>query len=218
LSLPDTRLSDAEAELLTDRALAALHHAAPVEPAKAVLLQHHRLVPVPSPAAQQVTPARVHGRAVADTAPGAQRARLTVSRAEIGRVGRIDEVLLVGGFDVVAHGDEGFPVVAPHHLESPVEALEQAVPHLAEMGHLPPAGPQGAGARQPVAFALCPHVAAHRLGKRRRCSAPGPLPPCPAPPAKTLPLGAALAQGRVLGGGGADRGGSKHLQRSPERH
>lgn len=52
LSLPDPRLSDAEAELLTDRALAALHHAAPVEAAKAVLLQHHRLISVPSPAAQ----------------------------------------------------------------------------------------------------------------------------------------------------------------------
>lgn len=72
MSLPDPRLSDAEAELLTDGALAALHHTAPVEAAKAVLLQHHRLVPVPSPAAQQVAPARVHGCAVADTAPGAQ--------------------------------------------------------------------------------------------------------------------------------------------------
>lgn len=167
MSLPDPRSSHAEAELLTDGALAALHHAAPVEAAKAVLLHHHSLISVPSPAAQQVAPTGVHGCAVADAAPGAQRACLTVSRAEIWRVSRVNEVLFVRRLDVVTHRDEGFPIVASHHFESSIEALKQAVPHLTEMGHLPPAGPQGAGARQPMAFALCSHVAPHRLGKRQ---------------------------------------------------
>lgn len=61
-----------ETEFFPHRALLTLHHAAPVEAAEAVLLEHHRLVPVATLTAQQVTATHVHGCAVAHTAPRAQ--------------------------------------------------------------------------------------------------------------------------------------------------
>lgn len=154
----------AETQLFSDRALFALDHATPVETTQAVLLKHHRFLPVASLAAQQVAAADIHGRAVAYAAPRPQRTRFPVGEAEIGRLVRVDQVLLVGGFDVLANGDQGLAVVAPHHLGRPVEALQQAVAHLAEVRHLFPACAQGARARQSVALALCPHVELHRLG------------------------------------------------------
>ena len=154
-----------EAELLAHRALLALHHAAPVEAAQAVLLELQRLVAVSALAAQQVTATHVHGGAVAGAAARAQRARLAVGLAEVGRLGRVDEVLAVGGLDVVAHGDQRLAVVATHHLGGAFEALQQPVAHLTERCHLLPARAQRARARQPVALTLHAHVELHCLGE-----------------------------------------------------
>ena len=62
------RVLVAQAELLAHQTLLALHHAAPVEAAEAVLLEDHRLLTVAALAAEQVAAAHVHGRAVAHAA------------------------------------------------------------------------------------------------------------------------------------------------------
>lgn len=152
-----------ETELLPNKTLLALNHAAPVEATQAVLLKHHRLLPVAALAAQQVAPADVHGRAVTHAAPGSQRPGFPIRQAEIGRLVRVDQILLVRRLDVLADGDQSLSVVASHHLGGAVEAFQQAVAHLAEMGHLLPARPQRTRARQAVALTLRPHVELHRL-------------------------------------------------------
>lgn len=134
----------ADAQFFSDHTFLALDHAAPVEATQTVFLEHHRLLPVAAFAAQQVAAADVHGRAVAYASPRPQRTRLPVGRTEVGRLVRVDQVLLVWRLDVVAHGDEGLAVVAAHHLGSAVEALQQAVTHLPEVRHLLPARAQGA--------------------------------------------------------------------------
>lgn len=82
--------SDAETELLAHGAFLALHYAAPVEPAQAVLLEDQRLVPVTALTAEQVAATHVHGRAVARAASGTQGTRLPVGQTEIRRLGRVD--------------------------------------------------------------------------------------------------------------------------------
>lgn len=107
----------AEVELLAYGALLALHNAAPVEPAEAVLLQLHGFKVVAPLTAQQVAAAHVQRRAVAGSAPSPQRTRLPVWEAEVRGLGRIDEVLLVRRFDVLANRDESLPIIPSHHLE-----------------------------------------------------------------------------------------------------
>lgn len=134
----------AETELLPNKAFLALNYAAPVEMTQAVLLEHQRFLPVASLAAQQVTAADVHGRAVANAAPCPQGASFSIRQAKIGRVVRVDQVLLVRWFDVLPDRNQGLAVVAAHHLEGAVEALQQSIPHLPEMRHFPPTRSQGA--------------------------------------------------------------------------
>lgn len=115
-----------------------------MEAAQAVLLKHHRLLPVASLAAQQVTAADVHGRAVAHAPPCSQRARFPIRKAKVWRLVRVYQILLVRRLYVLADGYQGLPIVAAHHLGSTVEALQQAVAHFTEMRHLFPARAQGA--------------------------------------------------------------------------
>lgn len=134
-----------------------------MEATQAVLLEHHRFFPVASLAAQQIAAADVHGRAVAHAAPRSQGARFSICEAKIWRLVGVDQVLPVWGLYVLAHRDQGLPVVATHHLGSTVEPVQQAVAHLTEMRHLFPARTQRARARQSVALALSPHVQLHCL-------------------------------------------------------
>lgn len=140
---PDFSVSGSvtQTQFLPNRALFTLHNATPVETAETVFLQNHSFLPVTPLATQQVTSAYVQSRAVAHSAPGAQRPRLSVGQAEVRRLGQIDQVLLVRRFDVLAHGDDSFTVVPTHHFRGSVEALEQAVAHLTEVRHFFPAGP-----------------------------------------------------------------------------
>lgn len=153
-----------ETELFSDEAFLALNYATPVEATQAVLLKHHRFLAVSTLAAQQVAAAGVHGCAVAYAAPCPQGASFSICQAKIRRVVRVDQVLLVRRLYVLPDWNQGLAVVAAHHLEGAVEAPQQSVSHLAERRHFPPAGSQGARARQSVTFALCPHVELHRLG------------------------------------------------------
>lgn len=123
-----------------DGALFALDHAAPVEATQTVLLKDHRFLAVAALAAEQIAAADVHGGAVAHAPPRAQRTRFTVGQTEVGRFVRVDQILPVRRLDVVADGDQRLAVVAAHHFGSAVEPLQEAVAHLAEMGHLFPAG------------------------------------------------------------------------------
>lgn len=157
----------AETKLFSDHALFALDHTTPVETTQTVLLKHHRFLPVAALAAQQVTAADVHGRAVAHAAPCPQGTRFPICKAEIGRLVRVDQILFIRWFYVLADRDQGLAIVASHHFGGAVEALQQAVPYLTEMRHLFPASAQGARARQSVAFAFCPHVELHSLGGKR---------------------------------------------------
>lgn len=152
-----------QTQFLPDRALFTLDHAAPVETAETVFLQDHRLVPVAPLATQKVTSAHVQRRAVAHPPARAQRTRLPIGQAEVRRLGRVDEILLVWRFDVLPHWNESLTVVPTHHFGCPVEALKQTVAHLAEERHFLPAGPQSARARQPVTFTFSSHIILHRL-------------------------------------------------------
>lgn len=154
-----------ETKLLSDQALLALDHTTPVETTQTVLLKHHCLLPVATLAAQQITAADVHGCAVAHAAPCPQWTCFPICKAEIGRLVRVDQILLIWWFYVLTNRDQGLAVVAAHHLGSAIEALQQAVAHLTEMRHLFPACAQGAWARQSMAFAFCPHVELHCLGR-----------------------------------------------------
>lgn len=133
-----------ETELFPNQAFLALNYTTPVEMTQAVLLKHQRFLPVASLAAQQVTAADVHGCAVAYAAPCPQGASFSIRQAKIGRVIGVDQVLLVRWFYVLPDRNQGLAVVATHHLESTVEALQQSVPHLPEMRHFPPTCSQGA--------------------------------------------------------------------------
>lgn len=133
-----------ETQLFLDQAFLALDHTTPVETTQTVLLKHHRFLPVAALAAQKVTAAYVHGCAVAYAPPCPKRASFPICEAEIGRLVRVDQILLVWRLNVLAHGDQGLAVVTAHHLGSAVEAFQQAVAYLAEMRHLLPACSQGA--------------------------------------------------------------------------
>lgn len=133
-----------ETELFPNEAFLALNYTTPVEMTQAVLLKLQRFLSVASLAAQQVTAADVHGCAVAYAAPCPQGASFSIRQAKIGRVIRVDQVLLVRWFYVLPDRNQGLAVVAAHHLESAVEALQQSVPHLSEMRHFPPTCSQGA--------------------------------------------------------------------------
>lgn len=135
----DLGSSVAETQIFSDQALLTLHHATPVETTQTILLEHHRLLPVAALAAQQIAAADVHGRAVAHASPRPQGTRFPIRQAEIGRLVRVDQILLIGRFYVLAHGDQGLSVVAPHHLGRTVESLQQVVAHLTEGRHLLPA-------------------------------------------------------------------------------
>lgn len=63
---------NAQAELFAHCALPTLYHTAPMETAKAILLQQQCLITVTTSTAQQVTATHVHGGAVAHTPTRAQ--------------------------------------------------------------------------------------------------------------------------------------------------
>lgn len=131
---------------------------------QAVLLEHKRFLLVATLAAQQVTAADVHGCAVAYAAPCSQGASFSIRQAKIGRVIGVDQVLLVRRLYVLPNRNQGLAVIAAHHLESAVKALQKSAPHLAEIRHFPPTCSQGARPGQSVTFTFCPHVELHRLG------------------------------------------------------
>ena len=155
--------SKAKAELLAHAAAVALHHAAPVEAAQAVLLEKHALLTVPAAAAQQVAAAEVRGAAVAGAAAGARRTRAPVGGAEVGRVGGIEQVSAARRLERADGGQQSLAIVGAHDTRGAVEPLEQPRAHLAERGQLLPAGAQRARAGQAVALAFGPRVAPHGL-------------------------------------------------------
>lgn len=154
----------AETEFFSNYAFLTLNYTTPVEVTQAVLLKHQRFLLVATLAAQQVTAADVHGCAVAHAALCPQGASFSIRQAKIGRVIGVDEVLLVRRLYVLPNRNQGLAVVATHHFESAVEALQKPVSHLAERRHFPPTRSQGARPRQSVTFTFCPHVELHRLG------------------------------------------------------
>lgn len=133
-----------ETELFSNDTFLTLNYTTPVEITQAVLLIHQRFLLVATLAAQQVTAADVHGCAVAYAALCSQGASFSIRQAKIGRVIRVDQVLLVRRLYVLPNRNQGLAVVATHHFESAVEALQKFVPHLAEMRHFPPTRSQGA--------------------------------------------------------------------------
>lgn len=157
----------------------ALHDAAPVEAAQAVLLELHALLAVPAAAAQQVAAAEVQRAAVAGAAARAWRACAPVGGAEVGRVGDIEQVSATGRLEIADSGQQSLAVVGAHDTRGAVEALEQLRAHLSERGQLLPAGAQSARARQPVALAFSARMAPHRLrgaeeqANRDRCGGCG---------------------------------------------
>lgn len=155
--------SEAEAELLAHEALVALHHAAPVEAAQAVLLELHALLAVPAAAAQQVAAAEVQRAAVAGAAARAWRAGAPVGGAEVGRVGDVEQVGATRRLEIADGGQQSLAIVGAHDTRGAVEALEQLRAHLPERRQLLPAGAQSARARQPVALAFSARMAPHRL-------------------------------------------------------
>lgn len=153
-----------ETELFSNEAFLTLNYTTPVEVTQAVLLKHHRFLLVATLAAQQVAAADVHGCAVAYAAACPQGASFSIRQAKIGRIIGVDQVLLVWRLYVLPNRNQGLAVVATHHFESAVEAIQKLVPHLAEIRHFPPTRSQGARPRQSVTFTFCPHVELHRLG------------------------------------------------------
>lgn len=153
-----------ETELFSNEAFFALNYTTPVEITQAVLLKHHRFLLVATVTAQQVTAADVHGRAVAYASPRPQGASFSICQAKIGRVIRVDQVLLVRRLYALPNRNQGLAVVATHHFESAVEAVQKSFPHLTEIRHFPPTRSQGARPRQSVTFTFCPHVELHCLG------------------------------------------------------
>lgn len=133
-----------ETKLFLDQALFALDHTTPVETTQTVLLKHHCFLPVAALTAQQVTPADVHGCAIAHAPPCPQRTSFPICKAEIGRLVRVDQILFIWRLYILANRDQGLAIVAAHHFGSAVEALQQAVAYLTEMWHLFPACSQGA--------------------------------------------------------------------------
>lgn len=118
---------------------------------------HHHVIVSPA-AAQYPAPLFPRGGCVALPALGAERPQRAVGRAEGGGLLGVDEVDLAGGFDGLALGDEAVAVVAGDYLGGAVEALLEPIAHVAEGGHLAPAGFEGARAGEAVAFAFGTHV------------------------------------------------------------
>lgn len=123
-----------KAELLAHAAAVALHHAAPVEAAQAVLLEKHALA-VPAAAAQQVAAAEVRGAAVG-AAAGARRTRAPVgggSRASRRhRAGQRGPAAL----SVRTAGSRALPSLVPMTREAPWNRSSSRAPTLAERGQL----------------------------------------------------------------------------------
>lgn len=159
--------SEAQAELLAHAAAVALHHAAPVEAAQAVLLELYALLAVSATATQQVAAAEVRGTAVAGAAARARRAGAPIGGTEVGRVGGVEEVGSAWRLERADCGQQGFAIVGAHDARGSVEAFQQPCAHLAERRQLLPAGAQSARTRQPVALALGARVAPHRLQEQR---------------------------------------------------
>lgn len=159
---PDKNLVT-EAELLADWTLFTLDNATPVESTEAVLLQNNNFISIPSLTAQQVTPTHVQSCAVAGSPPGSWRTCLPVWKTEVRWLSRIDQILFIWSFYVLANRDQCLSIIASHHLWCTIETLEKTVAHFPEPRQLLPAGTQCAGTRQPMAFAFSPHVVLHCL-------------------------------------------------------
>lgn len=128
-----------ETKLFSHHAFLALNHTTPVESTQTVLLKHQCFLPVATLAAQQVTATDVHGCAVADAPPCPQWTSFSICEAEVRRLIRVDQILLIWWLYVLADRDQGLAIITAHYLESAIEALEQAIAYLTEMRHLFPA-------------------------------------------------------------------------------
>lgn len=147
------------------RAHRALHLArltldltAPVKLAVAVLLLHNVPGVVPPPATQDITTLFPQGGRVADPPVRPWGAQGEVGQAELGRllgVDQIDPPRRLYGFPLRY---EAVAVIASYDLCRAVEPLLEPIPDFPERRHFPPARPKGAGSRQAVALALCPHM------------------------------------------------------------
>lgn len=131
--------------------------AAPPEAALAVDLLPDGARVVAATTAEEFAALDARRGGVADATGSAQRPRASVRRAEVGRVLRVHEVRPLRLLDGLTLGHEGAAVVARNDFGGAVEALLEAVAHVAEGRHLPPAGAQGARPRQAVALALRAH-------------------------------------------------------------
>lgn len=126
--------------------------------AVAVLLLHNVLGVVPPPATQDITTLLPQGGRVADPPVRPQRPQGGVGQAKLGRllgVDQIDPPRRLYGFPLRY---EAVTVIARYDLGGAVETLLESIPYFPERRHFPPARPEGAGSRQPVALALCPHM------------------------------------------------------------
>lgn len=119
--------------------------AAPSEATSAVHLLAHLSRVVPPSTAQELATFHPGGRRITLASLRAQGTRFPVRFAEIRRIFRVHEVPSVWRFYGVAFGYEAAAVVTRDDLRGAVEALLQAIPHVAEQGHLAPAGAHCAG-------------------------------------------------------------------------
>lgn len=157
---------------LLDEAGVAGDLAAPAEPALAVDLLLYDPGVVASAATEQLAAVDALAGGVASTPLGAERARLPVRFAEVGRVLAVDQIVPVGRLNGRPLGDEAVPVVARDHFGRAVERLLQPIAHVAERRHFPPTGANRARSRQTVALALRPHEVPHRLRHQRETGSP----------------------------------------------
>ena len=97
----------------------------------------------------------------------AERAQRAVGQTEGRRLLGVDEVHLTGRLDRRVLGHEALAVVAGDHLGGAVEALLEAVAHVAERRHLAPARLEGARAGEAVALTLGAHVVLDGLEERK---------------------------------------------------
>lgn len=112
-----------EAEFLANWTLFTLDNATPVELTEAVLLQNDNFISIPPLTAQQVTATHVQCRAVAGSPPGPRGTCLSVWKAKVRRLSRIDQILFIWSFYVLADRDQCLSIIASHHLWCTIEAL-----------------------------------------------------------------------------------------------
>lgn len=142
-------------------ALLALDVAAPVEFALAFVSPENSAGVVASAAAHDVAAVGAHGRGVASAAGGAQAAGGGVRVTVVGGRLEVDQVGLCLLFQGLVDGDELVAALVHGHLGRRVVFLLEIFSDGLELLHGDPAGANGAGSGNSVAFALEADEALH---------------------------------------------------------